>query len=139
MKKQIILLSLFALVQTKSIAGVPDAVKKAFEAMFPDVKKAHWEKEKTGNYEAEFTREGREISAVFDQDGKWKETETQILPETLPEPVKRAIERKYTNVKIKECFRLQKPGGAILYEAEIKADGKKREVILDENGTIQSQ
>lgn len=136
MKTTLSFIFIFCLLQFSANAGVPEAVKKAFSAMFPDVKKAKWEKEKTGDYEAEFMRDGREITAVFDEKGQWKETETEIKPETLPEQVKLAIQKLYSHAKIKETARIQQSGKAILYEAEIKADGKHLELLFTENGDL---
>ncbi|GIV29364.1 MAG: hypothetical protein KatS3mg028_0430 [Bacteroidia bacterium] len=111
----------------------PDAVKKSFAAKFPDVKKVKWEKE-NGNWEANFDKDKKEYSAVFSEDGKWVETEVEIPANELPAAVKDAVNKRYPNTPITEAAIIEKNDGFKVYEAEIKYNGKKVDLLLDEKG-----
>lgn len=58
-------------------AQVPAAVKAAFAKHFPGVT-AKWEKE-DANYEAVFHQNGKEMSALFDANGKLSKTKVAIF------------------------------------------------------------
>lgn len=115
----------------------PDAVKKSFAAKFPDVKKVKWEKE-DNNWEASFEKDKKEYSALFSENGQWLETEMEIPVNELPQAVKDAINKRYPNVTITEAAIIEKADGKKAYEAEIKHNGKKVDLILDEKGNFQN-
>ncbi len=50
-------------------ATVPDAVKKAFKAQYPNAVDVEWEKEDKG-FEAEFKDGNKMMEVLFDADGK---------------------------------------------------------------------
>ena len=56
---------------------VPSAAKTAFIKSFPVVTVKKWDKE-DGNYVANLTNDGKNMSASFDGKGNWMETETNI-------------------------------------------------------------
>ncbi len=114
---------------------VPDAVKKSFAAKFPDVKKVKWEKE-DNNWEAGFKKDKKEYSALFSESGQWLETEVEIPVHELPQAVKDAVYKRYPNVVITEAAIIEKADGKKVYEAEIKHNGKKADLILDEKGNF---
>jgi len=128
---------LFAILISFSFAKaveVPDAVLKSFKAKFSEVKKTKWEKEKDGNYEAEFDLNGKEMSATFLPDGTWKETETEIDVSELPKAVAESLNKLYPGTKIREAAKILRSDNTQVYEAEIKINGKKTDVLFDEKG-----
>lgn len=104
----------------------PTAVMEAFRQKFPGVTDVDWSKEKNGQWEAEFEQGKVEMSANFQPDGKWVETETEIDPAALPAPVQAALKGK----KIKEAARIQRADGSTVYEAEVKG----KDWLFDANG-----
>ena len=74
------------------------------------------------------------MSANFDLRGNWKETETEIDVVDLPGVIARSIAAKYPGAVISAANKIEKAGGKILYEAEIKLKGKKMEVELFADG-----
>lgn len=116
--------------------SVPDAVLKAFKAKFPAAKQLKWNKENAKEYEAEFMLDNNKTSANFDPDGRWKETETIIPVTELPNAVTNAIMTRFKDALITEADRIEKPGARTVYEADIKLAGKKKEVLLKEDGTF---
>ncbi|MEO8710834.1 MAG: PepSY-like domain-containing protein [Parafilimonas sp.] len=109
--------------------NVPDAVKTAFAKSFPNTDVKKWDKE-DGNYEANFTKDAKSMSATFDANGTWMETEADIKVSELPAAVTDYIKANYSGAKIKEAAVLSRPNISKLYEAEVKG----KDLLFDENG-----
>src|SRR5450432_4547200 len=106
--------------------NVPAAAKTAFEKAFPGAKKVKWGNEKTG-YEAEFILKGKQLSAVYDNNGVLKQTEEAIKIAALPALVKDYIKQHYPNKSIKEAAKITKSNAEINYQAEVN----KMDLIFD--------
>jgi putative PepSY-like beta-lactamase-inhibitor len=121
----------FALLATVSCAAqnVPGAVKNAFAKSFPNTTVKKWDKE-DGNYEANFTKDGKSMSATFDTTGKWMETETDIRVNELPAAVINYVKSNYKGATIKEAAVLSNTESKKMYEAEVKG----KDLLFDENG-----
>jgi hypothetical protein len=111
----------------------PSQVASAFKKDFPAVKKAGWEME-DGNYEAEFTTNGGEQSALYDDTGHRLEVETEIKVEELPQTVRDYIKEKYPASKINEASKIVNNKGVTTYEAEVGKGKEKTDLIFDSNG-----
>jgi Putative beta-lactamase-inhibitor-like, PepSY-like len=109
----------------------PTAVVAAFNKQFTTVKDLDWEREKNGDWEAEFDQNGTEISANFSPDGKWLETETEIKFSDFPAPVQAALKGK----KVKEAAKILRADGTTVYEAEVK----RKDLIFDAAGKLLSK
>ena len=133
MRKRIIIALLLCttatFAQKMEASKVPDGVKATFNKSFPGIKDAKWEIEK-GNYEANFKQGTEKMSALFDTNGKWLETETAIPVNTLPANVAAYIAANYKGEKIKEAAVLKMANGDNNYEAEVKG----MDLIFDSNG-----
>ena len=124
--KQIIIL--FVIVSAVSSAEaqklkdneVPAPVKEAFTKRFPAAKEVKWEKENDVSIEAEFKIGKTEYSAIFDQTGKWLETETEIKKNELPEVVLSAIAKEFSGLKIEEAEKSETPDQGMLYEVKLE-------------------
>src|ERR1700758_1027907 len=101
-------------------AEVPKAVVTSFQTNFKGAKVEKWEKEKDGNYEAEFDWNKIETSATFNPDGKLNETEQEIKVSELPKTVTDYIAKNYSKHKIAEAAKITTGEGKLCYEAEIK-------------------
>lgn len=112
-----------------NISKVPEPVKYTFYKNFPEVKEAKWEMEH-GKYEANFEKDGQNQSALFDENGKWLETETHLDPRLLPAKVVMYVKNNYDGHKIKEAAKLTMPNGETMYEAEVKC----MDLMFDANG-----
>src|SRR5258708_7536875 len=104
---------------------VPAGVTKAFNAKFPGAREVKWGKENAKEYEAEFKVNNGAVSANFNSDGSWTETETTIPVSDLPAPVSAAIVAKYPGAVISVAEKVEKPG-KVYYEVQLKAGGKKK-------------
>ena len=107
---------------------VPQAVKSAQEKKFPGIK-VKWSKEEK-DFEAEFTKDGKKMSAVFDANGTWTETETNIKVSDLPKAVMDYMTKTAKAKTVKEAAIVSKPDGSTVYEAE--ANGK--DYLFDATG-----
>lgn len=71
---------------------------------------------------------------LHDDDGK---TKTIITANDVPAVVQRGFDKAYPNVTVKEIIREKYKDGTIHYEYKyVAADGKVREVELDESGEV---
>ena len=87
-------------------------------------------------YEAEVRANGRTWDILIDPTGKVITEEKEISLSSLPEPARAAIEQAAEGGTIKKLESVTKDG-TTLYEAQIKKDGKKVEVVVAPDGTIQ--
>ena len=107
---------------------LPAQVRTSFGKLFPG-SSAKWEKE-DGNYEAGFKKEGMQISATFQADGTFMESETTIKQSELPPSVINYLQANYANKKIKESAKITSAAGITTYEAEVD----DKDLIFDGNG-----
>lgn len=136
MKK--VFLMLFAIVCTLSVfaVNIPEKVKNAFEAKFSGANNIKWEKENKAEYEASFKLNGINMSANFDADGKWLETEKEIASAALPENVKVLLMATYPNAEIKSVEQIDTYNNNTKYEIALKTGLFPKEVIISEKGEI---
>jgi hypothetical protein len=118
---------------------VPKPVIDAFNENFKGVSFKSWEKEKNGNYEAEFKRNKKETSATFNADGTIVETEQEISQSALPKMVLDIIEKDFPGYKISEVSQITMPSGAQTFETELKKSSEKFDLIFDANGNFLSK
>ena len=109
--------------------SVPAEAKAAFAKNFPGATVKKWDKE-DGNYEANFTKDGKTMSATFDAQGTWVETETDIKVSELPAAVSDYVKTNYKGASIKEAAVISNPTSKKIYEAEVKG----KDLLFDENG-----
>jgi Putative beta-lactamase-inhibitor-like, PepSY-like len=137
MKKYIVMMVCLAAINLSCFAvPVPKTVSDAFTKKFPGATNVTWGKESAKEYEAEFKLNGKTMSVNFLADGNWTETEAMIVVAELPAAVVAAVTAKYPGFAITGADKIEKAGGKITYEAEIKKGSKKSEVIMTEDGTI---
>lgn len=117
---------------------VPETVKSAFEAKFPAVLKAEWEK-KSGYYVAEFRDNGLDMEAWYDSDAIWCMTETDLRTDLneLPGLVKNAFETsEYMDWRVDDIDKYERPSG-VFYLIEVEKSGQQdRDLFYDEDGTL---
>lgn len=132
MKKLLVAAILFATVSCTAQTP-PAAVTTAFEKSFPNTTVKKWDKE-DGGYEANFSKDGKSMSATYNADGTWKETETDIKIDELPASVSNYINTNYKGAKIKEAAIVERANGK-MYEAEVKG----KDLLFDMNGKFLKQ
>lgn len=141
--KQLTLLLLFtftlnAIAQKVNPENVPESVKNSFKAKFPTAEKVKWEMDYE-NFEAEFKLDKNEVSAEFDKDGNWLETETPIKPSAITTEVKDFLSKNFSGFEIKEAEKKETVNKGILYELEIKKGELEYDIVVSEKGQLISR
>ena len=131
-KVTILMFSLFIATVMFGKTNVPVAVQQAFQKKFSHAEKVKWDQESPGEWEAEFKLNGTEMSASFDQNGTWIETEKKISKKELPEVVDRTVKKEFAEYKIEA---VEKPGFSG-YEMEVEKGETTFEVVISNTGEI---
>lgn len=135
MKKVMMILAI-VLIYSCSFAGTPPkAVSDAFMKKFNAATKVSWGKEGPKEWEAEFTLNGEKISANFNQDGIWLETEQEINAANLPAEVLSNVKMKYAAWKIVEADKTETAKHGTIYEVDLKKGLKSKSLAFKSDGT----
>ncbi len=137
----LLVFSFFALssfAQKVSSDNVPDVVKNKFKEKFPTAQKTKWELD-YDKYEVEFKLNKQEISAEFDKDGNWIETETPIKPSAINAEVKEFVSKNFDGFIIKEAEKIETLTKGVLYELEIKKNELSYVIVVSEKGQLISR
>lgn len=121
---------LFSCNQTK----VPKVVQEAFLDRYGNATDIEWEKEGM-NWEVEFNISDNEMTAEFDADGKWLETEWEIGMDKLPHVVADSIAYGYKDYDIKEVQQVDSPDFKG-YVIDIVKDDLELEIRATEYGIL---
>jgi len=127
--------ALFSLVACGQKKAVPQKVQNAFNQKFPNANKVKWGQENSATWEAEFKLTGKDMSANFNPNGDWLETETELTLKDLSNDVKKSISTTYKGYKYKEIDFSKTPTSAV-YEVELKKGEKLIEITLNRFGKI---
>ena len=136
MRKLFLMIVSIYLFSSFSFAGIPpETVKKAFDQKFPNATNTKWGKENAKEWEAEFVFNGSKVSANFNADGTWLETESKNAITDLPKTVTEAIRVNYAGWTITIAEKSETPDKGVIYELVIKKEKEKKEVAYNEDGT----
>src|SRR5262245_6499376 len=123
---------------------IPKKVMDVLKAKFPKAEIDKWTKEKEGNdvvYDIEFKQEGRRFEADIKEDGTIVNWEKEIQAKDLPEPARKAVDKKYPKSTMKVIMEVidvkdgkDTPAG---FEVTLEtADKKEVEVVVSADGKI---
>ncbi len=112
----------------------PENVKKEFSQKFADAKSIKWDSEEANEWEAEFKINGKEMSACFDNTGKWLETEAEVSAEELPSAVTSTLKNEFPGFKAGESSTIENPEMKG-FEIALKKE-KEMTVIIGTDGTV---
>ncbi len=115
----------------------PEKIKAAFDQKYPDAEDVEWEME-NGKWEAEFEVDEKEMEALFDQNGNWLETETEMEDEDLPATVNETLKSQFKDYEVEEVEYLESPD-ATGYEIELEGDNGDIEVLIGKDGSVLKQ
>jgi Putative beta-lactamase-inhibitor-like, PepSY-like len=136
-KNLIALVVVFALFSVSAFSqkNLPEIVKKEFTRKYATAQSVKWESEEQNEWEAEFTLNGKNMSASFDNSGKWMESETAITEKDLPAIVVNALNKDYQGYKKGEIsiYEDSKNKG---FELTMKNGESSIEVLIDNAGKI---
>lgn len=115
--------------------AVPQRVQAAFGKKFPHAQKVKWSMENAHQYEADFVDDGRRISANFEMNGRWVETERDISTSELPQIIWKAVKRDYPRAEIKDVAHVWNPDRE-QFEIDAEVKGKNVELVYLTNGKL---
>lgn len=141
MKKLLVLIvcSIFVLgisAMNQKDEKIPASAKTGFAAKFPTAQKVKWSVEKPGEFEAEFTQNGVETSALVDAKGTLLETETEIKESELPQAVKATLAKDFAGYKLDEIEKATDAKSVTTFEMEAAKGKDKLEISFDANGKL---
>lgn len=75
------------------------------------------------------------MSALFDAAGALQEIETSLAVHALPAPVRRALAAHYPGLQVREAAKIVAARtGAVTYEAEVRQNGRPRDLLFAADG-----
>jgi hypothetical protein len=129
----LIALALFSFTAFAQQVNVPKSAKDTFSKLYPKTTEVKWDKENQ-DYEASFKLNGKDMSVIFDKDGKVMETETAIEISKLPKGVDKYVMDNFKEYKITGAAKIIKANGEEIFEAEITKGKDKKDLFFDANG-----
>jgi hypothetical protein len=137
MKNFFILVTLFSMIFFSACnqKNPPENVKKEFSQKFADAKSVKWGSEEANEWEAEFKANGKEMSACFDNTGKWLETEAEVSAKELPSAVTNTLKSEFPGFKIGESSTIETPEMKG-FEIALKNKETEMSVIIGADGTV---
>jgi hypothetical protein len=137
MKNFFILVALFSMIffSACSQKNPPENVKKEFSQKFADARSVKWDSEESNEWEAEFKINGKEMSACFDNAGKWLETEGEVSAKDLPSAVTSTLKNEFPGFKIGESSTIENPEMKG-FEIALKNKETELSVIIGTDGTV---
>jgi len=137
MKNVLILLLVSVLFASPAFSqkNVPENVKKEFAKKYPTAQAVKWGSEEANEWEAEFTVNGTEMSASYDNKGAWLESETEISSKDLPAAVTATLTKDFAGYKTGEMSIIEDPKTKG-FEVALKKDDSSLEVVIDNSGKV---
>ena len=137
MKNFVILIFALSIISFSAFSqkNPPENVKKEFTKKYTAAQSVKWDNEEKNEWEAEFTLDGKKMSASFDNSGKWIESETRIMEKDLPASVAMTLNNDFQGYKKGqiEIFESPEMKG---FEIGLKKGEASLEVIIDNNGKV---
>ena len=119
-------------------SDVPAAVLDSFDAKYPNVSRAEWEK-KGGYIVAEFWQDGMDTQAWYNSNGEWLMTEFDLgrNVSALPQAVQEAFQNSaYATWRVDEIDLYERPKDAF-YLIEVETQGQtERDLYFAPDGTL---
>lgn len=114
----------------------PKVVTHAFQQKFNGASNVRWEKENETNYEAIFDMNGKRMAAIFNGQGQWLATETEVGLRGLPGISRVVLQTRFIGWSIATAHKIEKADGTSLFRATLNRRGAVKDVFLKKNGTI---
>jgi hypothetical protein len=137
MKNVVILAIVFEFISVSAFCqkNPSETVKKEFSKKYTTAQSVKWDSEEKDEWEAEFTLDGKKMSASFDNSGKWIESETAISENELPASVVNTLNENFPGYKKGHIEIFESPAMKG-FELGLKKGETSIEVIIDNNGKV---
>lgn len=137
MKNFFILIVVFSLTTFSAFSqkNPPENVKKEFDKKYAAAQSVKWDSEEANEWEAEFSMNGKKLSACFDNSAKWTGTETVISEKELPASVLNTLNTEFKGYKkgLIEIYESPEMKG---FELTLTKGESSLEVIFDNSGKV---
>lgn len=137
MKRTLFIMAVLVISLVACAQKPPKAVTDNFNSKFSGATKVKWDQEEANEWEAEFKMNGTEMSASFDNAGKWMATEAVLKEKDLPKNVMQAVNDKYKGWDIEVVESIETPDFKG-YELGIEKGNEELEIQVTSNGKITS-
>jgi hypothetical protein len=120
------------------IRKIPAEVTEAFREKYPGATQVEW-KDKLTNFVAVFKVDGTQYEARFNKKGEWKDTESAIDTDELPEEVNEGYNKsKYADEwKIEAAYKIVLPNEKVNYRVLArKSDLQKKNILFNSEGRL---
>jgi hypothetical protein len=120
------------------IRKIPAEVTEAFKEKYPGASQVEW-KDKLTNFVAVFQEDGIQYEARFNKKGEWKDTESAIDTDELPEAVNEGYNKsKYADEwKIEAAYKIVLPNEKVNYRVLArKSDLQKKNILFNSEGRL---
>jgi Protein of unknown function (DUF2874). len=114
---------------------VPEKFLAAFKQKFPEATEVEWGSESKNELEAEFTMNGKKMSASFDITPVWTETETEISEKELSAAVLNTLKAEFAGYEADKIEIIESPD-IKGFEIGLKNGEKAVEVVIDNTGKV---
>jgi hypothetical protein len=111
-------------------------VQDEFVKLYPKTTEIKWSKENKKEFEAEFNIDGKAISVVINNEGKLKETESEIAKSDLPNGVEEFVAKNYKGWMIAETTKIVDAKQNVSFEVQISKDKAKKDLMFTKNGKL---
>ena len=124
-------------IKAKTKFTVPEKVNTTFKDSYSDAANSKWSKSNTGYFVADFTNANAQKQIVeYNAEGALVKSKTFIDVNALPENINTSVQTRYSGAAVKELVRVEIPGVAPYYKATIDNNGRKKELLISEQGSI---
>lgn len=134
LKVSIVVVTIFSFSIFAQNVVVPKKVQDEFMKLYPKTTEVKWSKENKKEFEAEFKVDGKAISVVIDNQGKLKETESEISKSGLPKGVEEFVAKNHTGWAITETAKIVDAKGSTKFEVQISKDKVKKDLMFTNDG-----
>lgn len=118
--------------------NIPTKVRKGFSADYPGAVNEVWTKNR-GDWTVTFNNNVWRSTATYHSNGDRIDTRTPVNQQQTPRPVMDEILRRFPQSNPKDIIKIEKPQNPNLFQVIVEAMGKKKTLMLNEQGKIISE
>lgn len=124
---------------SKTRINIPTQVRNSFQSDYPGAQNAVWTKNR-GDWTVTFNGGYfYKSTATYHSNGDRVDTRTKWRKEETPRNVLDSILRRFPKTNPTDIFKIEKPKNPNLFQVILEAAGKKKILVVDENGKLISE
>ena len=105
----------------------------AFKSKFPKAKNVDWQRIDVFKWHVNFTLKKKKHTALFNNEGRWLETVSEVPLKKIPKPVQLNFEVEYGKDSIQQIYHVQTPDRN-LYEMKLHNGINVLQILYDISG-----